>query len=778
MTRLPQPGSDKNTWGDILNEFLSTSHNGDGSLKSIPQAGITGLTAALAAKASTADLAQVATTGSYTNLINKPTIPTQASDIGAATPAQITSAITTQATTDAGTYAPKASPTFTGTVTVPSPTNPTDAATKSYVDTQVSTGTPDATASTKGKIQLAGDLTGTAAAPAIATGAITSAKIADGAIVDADINASAAIAQSKVANLVSDLAGKTSPADVDAKIAAQSVADASTTVKGIVELATTTETTTGTDTVRAVTPAGLKAVADTKADLVGGVVPTSQIPALALTVTKTAASQSEMLALTGIEPGDLAVRTDGAGTFILTSLPTTTLGNWTRLNAPTDTVVSVNGQVGTVVLAKSDLGLGSVDNTSDAAKPVSAAQRAAIDAKLSAARALPGYWVGAYGGVATSSGVFDSTFTLGSVVLQNHQIAMECTDLRVVVPHGWVVTASSPTIAEAVAPSAEPVKVSIQIGSTIYPVTFNGARQATLDPGGRLVSDPIGRVWAKGAQLKLRVYNGQVSGASYPQVTPATGPGINPAFTDNGWTKNSPDVDSTTAPTQSNTADNLWGVSIIGRPTSSSPFVLGGVGDSITYGTGDTNASGGPLSWFTRGTNATVPAFRYSRSGQWAQAVALSSLYSLPMMSGCTHSLVLLGTNDLLNSARTFAQITGDLITIYKGLIAEGVKPVGVTIPPRTASSDAWATTANQTFDKTNYTGGASSLRSQINTWIRAGGGGNLVGYFELADIVETARDSGIWLAGYTSDGTHPNVTGHTAIGAALSSALTTIAAL
>jgi hypothetical protein len=40
------------------------------------------------------------------------------------------------------------------------------------------------------------------------------------------------------------------------------VPDASTTTKGIVELATNGETTTGTDTVRAVTPAGLKAAQD------------------------------------------------------------------------------------------------------------------------------------------------------------------------------------------------------------------------------------------------------------------------------------------------------------------------------------------------------------------------------------------------------------------------------------------------------------------------------------------------------------------------------------
>src|SRR5262249_36182950 len=33
MPRLPTPGGDDNTWGDILNEFLEVSHNTDGTLK-------------------------------------------------------------------------------------------------------------------------------------------------------------------------------------------------------------------------------------------------------------------------------------------------------------------------------------------------------------------------------------------------------------------------------------------------------------------------------------------------------------------------------------------------------------------------------------------------------------------------------------------------------------------------------------------------------------------------------------------------------------------------
>lgn len=34
MARLPTPGSDKGSWGDILNQFLRVSHNNDGTLKS------------------------------------------------------------------------------------------------------------------------------------------------------------------------------------------------------------------------------------------------------------------------------------------------------------------------------------------------------------------------------------------------------------------------------------------------------------------------------------------------------------------------------------------------------------------------------------------------------------------------------------------------------------------------------------------------------------------------------------------------------------------------
>lgn len=108
MARLPVPGSDDGTWGDILNDFLSQSHNPDGTLQAgaIPDGSVT-----------PAKLSQ-----SYL-------------------PSSQKGAANGLATLDA-------------TGKVPSAQLP-------------ATSTPDATTATKGVVQLAGDLGGTADAPTV-----------------------------------------------------------------------------------------------------------------------------------------------------------------------------------------------------------------------------------------------------------------------------------------------------------------------------------------------------------------------------------------------------------------------------------------------------------------------------------------------------------------------------------------------------------------------------------------------------------------------------------
>ena len=81
-----------------------------------------------------------------------------------------------------------------------------------------------------------------------------------------------------------------------------------------------------------------------------GLIPTSQLPALAITETSVVASQAAMLALTA-QIGDVAVRTDVNKSFILTATPATTLGNWQELLTPTDAVLSVDGSTGAISLS-------------------------------------------------------------------------------------------------------------------------------------------------------------------------------------------------------------------------------------------------------------------------------------------------------------------------------------------------------------------------------------------------------------------------------------------
>lgn len=72
--------------------------------------------------------------------------------------------------------------------------------------------------------------------------------------------------------------------------------------------------------------------------------------------------------------------------------------SWQDLPTGSGGVDSVNGQTGTVTLVRSDIGLGNVDNTSDANKPISLATQTALNAKLNSSEK------GAAGGVATLDG--------------------------------------------------------------------------------------------------------------------------------------------------------------------------------------------------------------------------------------------------------------------------------------------------------------------------------------------------------------------------------------
>jgi hypothetical protein len=108
-----------------------------------------------------------------------------------------------------------------------------------------------------------------------------------------------------------------------------------------------------------VTPSTLTSSLSNKADLVGGVIPTGQIPAIAISDYLGAVnSQSAMLALVG-QRGDWCLRTDpapAAGQWVLSGDDASVIGNWIQIPTASGAVQSVNGQTGVVVLGASDVG--------------------------------------------------------------------------------------------------------------------------------------------------------------------------------------------------------------------------------------------------------------------------------------------------------------------------------------------------------------------------------------------------------------------------------------
>ena len=148
-----------------------------------------------------------------------------------------------------------------------------------------------------------------------------------------------------------------------------------------------------------------------------GKIPNSYLNSLSTIDVYTANSQANMLLLSNVNVGDQCIRTDLSSNnlFILTQTPATDFNNWKQINTSAS-VMSVNGQTGVVNVSKSDVGLGNVDNTSDATKNVLSAT------KLTASRTI------SLSGDATGSASFDGSANASIPVViadnsHNHTLA-------------------------------------------------------------------------------------------------------------------------------------------------------------------------------------------------------------------------------------------------------------------------------------------------------------------------------------------------------------------
>lgn len=323
-------------------------------------------------------------------------------------------------------------------------------------------------------------------------------------------------------------------------------------------------------------------------------------------------------------------------------------------------------------------------------------------------------------------------------------------------------------------PNAIGVKCAVEykIGATAYfsrGFFAGGARTTSIDAGGQAETGWITVSISKGDTFWTRTYVSVTSGQKWPQgyLTQST-----TRFSGGeGFAANS-DVADSGAVTSNNT--RVYSpFALLGLTDDGALVVLGIVGDSIANGSNDT---GSDLGYIARAANAVSMSWqRLSQPGDsafdWVPPAQRE--HRARLLPYCTHSVCDFGRNDL-SAGRTLAQIQADLITSWNVNVAQGVKTWQTTITPKTTSTDGWATVANQTVTSDN------TVRLNLNAWLRDGApmsagaavatgtvgaarcayynsSGALVtapsgaahplqGVFEVADLAESARDSGKWV--------------------------------
>jgi len=268
----------------------------------------------------------------------------------------------------------------------------------------------------------------------------------------------------------------------------------------------------------------------------------------------------------------------------------------------------------------------------------------------------------------------------------------------------------------------------------------------------------------------------------------------------------SPATGTTLAFTVAQADKTLSGTIATGGNVGPAPFaIIGQVGspiksavlpgDSITYGIGANLAIG---SWAVQALNqsgvsaglatqvaTSIPFVNPSMQGDTVASLIVNHPVRYAFLPKAKYALGMIGINDLTASASA-ATLEANLVTLWTQESLRGTKPYYGTILPHNASTDGWLTLANQSvLNSANETN-----RVAVNTWMRDGapvssttglpvavgsatattnrcpfyvagvaqvnptsgvatasgpGVHPATGLFELANVVETAQNSGNW---------------------------------
>lgn len=376
----------------------------------------------------------------------------------------------------------------------------------------------------------------------------------------------------------------------------------------------------------------------------------------------------------------------------------------------------------------------------------------------------------------------------------NHKVIQGCRDIRIAYSNWYTVNGP-----EVVGLNDITVRAGIEfpLATTPFPVYFNGQRDVVIKPGATVWSDPIALDPAFGTTVYVRTFVSVTAGGRWPVTLIATG------TVTNGET----DLTTSAAAWAGTTQYAYWPCSIRAIPTKPRVPVVAIVGDSVSSGYGDSTVPN--KGYWIRAFNDQYAyqqvSFPSATVEHWtSRTTAVGWLASVAirrkaLLDGCTHAIAGLGRNSLGSGSVSITEMQANQIALWTYLRLRCPRGVWqTTITPHVTSTDAYATTGNQTIENATK----ETNRVNFNAWVRDGApmlngvgvatgsaaagtiragqsGHPLVGYVEVTDVVETARDSGKWKsvgsgapAAYTADGIHPSATANTALATAMTALL------
>lgn len=281
---------------------------------------------------------------------------------------------------------------------------------------------------------------------------------------------------------------------------------------------------------------------------------------------------------------------------------------------------------------------------------------------------------------------------------------------------------------------------------TFTQVKFGGIATGTNLDFGILVSDLLTINIPSGATFWVRQWT---SGAIYYNSW-------NNSFFGEYWAGGATVTDQTMSGTLTGSAVNSAPPLMILGPTTQPSALI--VGDSISYGTNDTedssatiNGYGGKVGTIARSLGS-VPFLNLGISGMQATTwIANSRGKKGSLALGGSHLITELGVNDL-TFGRTSAQLTSDLQSIWA--LGTGIQKIYQTTitPVAPSSTDSYATVGGQTPQSTSIQNNKIAFNNAVKAILPG-----TAGYYDVESVYESSLNSTIWKApGYTTDGTHP----------------------